>query len=131
MKRADLTPTVGKQFVRPDGTLNDLIDIFRRLVFSVDLFVFPVGELGSDEAGMTRQQAELIGCRADSRGDRGADNRWSERLDLHLPSPVQRMGNAYAGRSRLDISLDILRGCTYVVLRRSSPVLRGRPDRLP
>src|ERR1700756_4539455 len=112
MKRADLTPTIGKQFVRPDGTLNDLIDIFRGLVFSVNLFVFPVGELGSDEAGMTREQAELIGCRADSRADLGADNRWNERLGLHLPSPVQRMANGYAGRSRLDISLDILGECT-------------------
>src|ERR1700722_13064459 len=118
MKRADLTPTIGKQFVRPDGTLNDLIDIFRRLVFSVNLFVFRVAELGGDEAGMTRQQSELIGRRADSRGDLGADNRWGERLGLHLPSPVQRVADAYAGWSRLDISLDILRGCTYVVYRR-------------
>src|ERR1700739_4756052 len=112
MKRADLTPTIGKQFVRADGTLNDLIDISRRLFFPVNLLVFPVGELGSDEAGMTRQQAELIGYRADCRADLGADNRWGERLGLHMPSPVQRMANAYAGRSRLDISLDILRGCT-------------------
>ena len=78
MKRADLTPSVGKQFVGPNGALDDLIDILSRLVFSVDFFILPVGELGGNEAGMTREQAELIGCRADSRADFAANNRWDE-----------------------------------------------------
>jgi hypothetical protein len=112
MKGANLTPSIGKQLVGPNGALDYLIDIFRWLILSVDFFVFPVGELGGNQAGMPREQAELIGRRADSRADLGANNRWDEWLGVHLPSPVQRMANVYAGQSRLDISLDILRGST-------------------
>ena len=61
MKCSNLTPSIGKQFVGPNGPLDYLIDVFRRLVLSVDFFIFPVGELRGNEAGMTREQAELIG----------------------------------------------------------------------
>ena len=85
---------------------------FRRLVFTVDFFIFSVGEFRCNEASVARQQAELIGSRAGSPADLGADNRWNEWLGVHVPSPVQRMANAYVEPSRLDISLDILRGST-------------------
>jgi hypothetical protein len=59
--------------------LNDLIDIVRRLVLAVDFFIFSVGELGRNEAGMTREQAELIGRRrAGYRLDLGAYDRLGE-----------------------------------------------------
>ncbi len=60
VKCADLTPSVRKQFVSPNGALNDLIDIICRLVLAVDFLIFSVGELASNEAGMTREQTELI-----------------------------------------------------------------------
>src|ERR1700733_7077679 len=97
MKRADLTPAIGEQFVSPNGALNDLIDIVRRLAFSVDFFVFPVGELRGNEAGMTREQPELIDCRADGGADLGANNRGGKWLGMHLPSPVQRMADVLPG----------------------------------
>ena len=56
-KRADLAPSIGKQFVGPNRAADDLIDIFRRLVLAVDLLIFAVGELGRNEARMTREQA--------------------------------------------------------------------------
>jgi hypothetical protein len=78
MKCADLTPSIGKQFVGPDGTLNYLIDIFSWLVLSVDFFVLIVGKLCGDEACITRDHTELIGCPAGNRAILGANNRWDE-----------------------------------------------------
>ncbi len=52
MKGADLASSIRKQLVGPNGAADHLINIFRRLIFAVDLLVLPVGKLGRHEACM-------------------------------------------------------------------------------
>ena len=87
---------------------------------------------------MTREQAERSAVEADSR-----DGSWSPITDgvsdwvCICSSPVQRMGNAYAGRSTLDISLRYLKGMYLSNLPEvvagtqvwaTGPVSRWRPE---
>ena len=74
MKRADLPAPVVQKLVGSDRAANDLVDVFGRLAFAVNLLFAFVERFGRDERGVTRQK-----CRrrpADSYGGQG-DRVWS------------------------------------------------------
>ena len=81
MECADLTPSVGKQLVAANRAANHLVDVFRRLILTVDFLIFLVGKLGGDEARVPGDSAELVGSRGGvgNRADLGADNGNAER----------------------------------------------------
>src|ERR1700737_3716932 len=119
MKRADLAPSVRQQLVAPDGAADDLINVFRWLLLAVDLLILPVGKFGRHEAHMPGQGTKLVGNGGGNGCNLVTGNLRIERLGEHGPSPLRRMDNCYASRSKLEISFDILGGAPYVVYRRS------------
>jgi hypothetical protein len=60
MKRTYLASSVGKQFIRPDGAADNLIDVFGWLILTVDFLILPVRELTRDKAHVAGQRAELV-----------------------------------------------------------------------
>jgi hypothetical protein len=60
MKCADLTPSVGQQFVAANRAADDLVNVFRGLILSVDFLVLFVGEFSGDEAGVPGDRAKLV-----------------------------------------------------------------------
>ena len=77
MECADLTPSVGKQLVAAYRAANHLVNVFRRLILTVDFLIFLVGKLGGDEAGVPGDSAKLVGSRGGvgNRADLVANNR--------------------------------------------------------
>jgi hypothetical protein len=89
MEGADLAAAVGEKLVGAHRTADHLVDVFRRLILAVNLFVLAVGELGGDEARMPGQHAELVDRCAGKGGNlaAGADRLGGE----HWTSPRSGM----------------------------------------
>src|SRR5262249_18589018 len=94
---ADLAASVGEQLVAADRARNDLIDIFRRLVLTIDFLVLLVGEFRGEESC---HRGKLVGRGEGSERRFVGDNGRVVGLVEHEPSPGRRMANGYM-RSRL------------------------------
>ena len=59
--------------IKPDATKRNLTGAINALIEKAGLRI-----VAQKRIRMTREQAELIGCRADDRADFGANNGWDE-----------------------------------------------------